>query len=252
MRVGFIITARMKSTRLPQKLLLKLNGREVIKWMIDRAKLVFQSENIVIATSKNPQDDILETVAQETGIQIFRGHEEDVVERLYLAARQNGFDYMINITGDCPLFGFDYVEKLEKIIKEQEPDILTSLELPHGIFVYAIKTQAFEKVLELKKTDHTEVWGDFFYSNPDKFKICSLPVNEDEKRPDFRLTIDYPEDFQLFEKIFDFFGTDTYKTSTTDIINFLDRNPDIASINYHCKSKYQTRWESQIATKNEG
>ncbi len=251
MKLGFIITGRMKSTRLPKKLTLKLLGKELIKWMILRAKLVFNGDEIVIATSTNSQDDILEKIAEEMGVSIFRGDEDDVVLRLYEAAKVKNFDYFINITADCPLFGFDYISEIKNKLKQTQADLITSLDLPHGIFVYAIKTEAFKRIIEMKKTNNTEVWGDYFYSNPGKFKILKLPVTDQEKRPDFRLTIDYKEDFEFFEKIFDHFGKDVYKISSLELISFLDENPDIVKLNANCKNKYLKRWESQKATELE-
>jgi spore coat polysaccharide biosynthesis protein SpsF len=250
MKIGFVITGRMKSTRLPKKLTLKLQDRELIRWMLDRAKLAFEKENIVIATSTNPQDDILEVIANEEEVKVFRGDEEDVVERLYQASLSNGFDYLINITADCPLFGYDYIDKIKDVLVKESPDLLTSLDLPIGFFVYAIKTTAFKKVIQQKKTTITEVWGDYFYSNPDIFKVVSLQVEEDEKRI-YRLTIDYPEDFKLFEAIFGHFGKDTYKTSSKDILEYLDTHSEIAEINKECNQKYKERWESQRATQIE-
>lgn len=251
MKIGFLITGRMKSTRLPLKLTLKLLDKEVIVWMIMRAKLAFKNDEIVIATSNNPQDDVLEQIAKQEGINIYRGHEDDVVLRLYEAAVANNYDYIINITADCPLFGFDYIDKIKELISREQPDLVTSLDLPHGIFVYAIKTSAFKEVIKIKSTHNTEVWGDYFYSNPDKFNVVKLKATAEEMRPTYRLTIDYKEDFELFEKIFEHFGNETYKTSSHDIIQFLDNHPEIVEINKDCKQKYEQRWESQKATKLE-
>lgn len=216
--------------------------------MIERAKLVFKDDEIVIATSGNPQDDILETIAHEMGIKVFRGHEEDVVLRLYEAARLHKFDYFINITADCPLFGFDYIEKIKDLLISNDADLVTCLDLPHGIFTYGIKTDAFERVIELKKTDNTEVWGSYFYDNPDLFKVVKMDVSPAEMRPTYRLTIDYKEDFEVFEKIYQHFGKDTYKISSDEIVKFLDENPEVVKINENFKQLYQQRWESQKAT----
>lgn len=249
MNLGFIITGRMKSTRLPKKLTLKILGTELIVWMIKRAQLVFSNEKIVIATSKNSQDDILETIADREDVNIFRGDEEDVVHRLYEAAKKNDFDYFINITADCPLFGFDYINKIKGLIKDFKPDLVTSLNLTHGIFIYCVKTEAFKKIIDMKSTNKTEVWGDFFYSNPDKYLVKDLEVTEDEIRPNYRLTVDYIEDFKVIEKIYNYFGENTYKTSSHEIVQFLDNHPEIVSINNNCIKKYEKRWESQIATR---
>lgn len=247
-KVGFIITGRMKSTRLKEKLMLKILDREIIAWMIDRAKLVFEPGNIVIATSTNPQDDVLREIAEREGISVFKGDEEDVIERLYYAAKEHQFDFFINITADCPLFGFDYIQPIVDLANQTDADLVTSLELPHGIFTYGMKTESIERIMEIKKTNQTEVWGDYFYSNPDLFKVEKLPVRDDEKREGFRLTLDYPEDFAFFEAVYHHFGKDTYKKSSTEIVSFLDENPEIVAINAHCKQNYEKRWNEQRVT----
>ena len=245
MKIGFIITGRMKSTRLKKKLTLKILDREIIAWMIDRAKLYFNNSQIVIATSKNLQDDVLQKIANREKIKCFRGHEDDVVLRLYNAAKENNFEYFINITADCPLFGYDYIDKISNLLFNENTDLVTSLDLPHGIFTYGIRTSAFKRVIDLKKTTDTEVWGDYFYNNPDIFTVSSLDVPESKIRKDYRLTLDYQEDFDFFNFIFNHFRYDTFKISTDDIISFLDQNPQIVDINKNCKYLYSKRWDSQ-------
>ena len=83
MRTGFLITARLKSTRLPKKLILEVLGENYITWMVRRLKLATNLDVIVICTSTNPQDDPLEEVAKKEGVECFRGSEEDVASRLY-------------------------------------------------------------------------------------------------------------------------------------------------------------------------
>ncbi len=247
-KIGFIITGRMKSTRLKKKLTLTILDREVITHMIDRAKLYFKNSEIVIATSNNTQDDILEQIATRESIKFFRGHEDDVVLRLYNAAKENNFEYFINITADCPLFGFDYTDEIYNLLHNNNADLVTSLDLPHGIFTYGIKTTAFRKVIELKKTSDTEVWGDYFYNNPDIFNVIKLNVPKSKIRPDYRLTLDYPEDFEFFKAVFNHFGKDTYKVTSDNIIHFLDENPSIVNINKDCKALYAQRWDAQRVT----
>jgi spore coat polysaccharide biosynthesis protein SpsF len=248
MKVGFIITARMKSTRLPKKLSLQIQNRKIVSWMIERAKLAFDPAHIVIATSTNRQDDELETIANEEGIKVYRGHEDDVILRLYEAAQQYQLDFFINITADCPLFGYDYTDAITSLFQQSNADFITSLDLPHGIFVYGVKTASIEKVIELKKTVQTEVWGTYYSDNPAIFNVQRLVVPEEKKRPDFRLTIDYPEDYRFFQAVFEGLGEQTYKTSSDAIVEFLDQHPEIVSINKDCKALYQERWEKQKAS----
>ena len=68
----FIITARLKSTRLPKKILLEVKGKPLIVHMINRIKYSKKIKNIIIATSTNTQDDILEDIARKEKILCFR------------------------------------------------------------------------------------------------------------------------------------------------------------------------------------
>ena len=244
MKVGFTITARMKSTRLPKKLTLKIFDREIIALMIDRLKQSEVVDEIIIATSLNPQDEILCEIAARENVKCFKGSEDDVLERLYLAAKEYELDYMLNITGDCPLVAFDFIEKIVQLYKETNADLITSFNLPHGFFVYGLKVEAVKKVLELKKGTDTEVWGTYFIDSG-LFEVQALDVPETFHRKNYRLTLDYPEDFEFFKAVYKGLGEETYKKSSREIIDFLDNHPEIVEINEHCEEKYKKRWESQ-------
>lgn len=244
MKIGFLITARLKSTRLPKKLILKLNGREVIRHMMDRLKLSSVLDSIIICTSNNPQDEPLIKIAVDEGIGYFPGDEDDVILRLYKASTEFGLDYAINITADCPLVSIEYIEKIVEKYKETNADLITCFDLPHGFYPYGLKIDAMKKVCEVKKSKETEVWGRYF-TDTGLFNIVDLEIPKKYIRKDYRLTLDYPEDFKFFEKIFEHFGENTYKTSMSEIIKYLDENPQIVEINKHCEEMYKKRWESQ-------
>lgn len=241
----------MKSSRLKKKATLKILDRELIAWMLDRAKLSNAVSNIIVATSTNPQDDILEEIAIRESVDFYRGSEEDVIERLYEAAKKFELDFFINITADCPLFGFDYFEEVISYFKKTKADLITSTDLPHGFFIYGLKTNALKQVIKNKKTNETEVWGSLF--NGDKFDVKELPVDKNLIRENFRLTVDYPEDFTFFEKVFEGLGEDTFKKTTLEIITFLDAHPEIVAINQECRDMYKKKWtEQQEKTKKLG
>ena len=87
MSTPFLITARLKSTRLPKKIMLEVMGKPLIVHMLDRIKHSRYIEDIVICTSTNSQDDPLEEIAEKEHVHCFRGSEDDVLERLLRAAR---------------------------------------------------------------------------------------------------------------------------------------------------------------------
>ena len=159
MNIGFLIIARMKSTRLPKKVILEINGREVIAWMIDRLKQCKILNDIIIATSTNPEDNILCKIAKREGVKCFKGSEDDVLDRLYQAATTYELDYIINVTGDSPLVAFDFIETVVEAYQKTNADLITSFQLPHGLFMYGIKNDALKKILEIKNDVDTEVWG---------------------------------------------------------------------------------------------
>ena len=243
MKIGFLITARLKSTRLPSKLTLKIREREMIRHMIDRLKECRVIDNIVLCTSDNPQDGPLVKIAAAERIECFLGDEDDVILRLYNAAKKFNLDYVINITADCPLVSIEYVEKIFEKYKETDADFIRCLDLPHGFYSYGLKIDAMKKVCDIKKSGKTEVWGKYF-TETGLFNVVDLEV-PDEYKKDYRLTLDYPDDFKFFQNLFDHFGDDTYKTSMMKIIKYLDENPQVVDINKHCEEMYKKRWEKQ-------
>ena len=102
MKTAFLITARLKSTRLPKKILLEVAGKPLIVHMLDRIKNATSIDKIIICTSTNHQDDPLEEIAGQEQVSCFRGSEEDVLVRLLEAAQSHGLKYFANITADCP------------------------------------------------------------------------------------------------------------------------------------------------------
>ena len=243
MKIGFLITARMKSTRLPKKVTKQINDREIIAWMIDRIKLSKTVDEIIICTSVNKDDDILEEIAHRENIKCFRGSEEDVILRLYNATEKFKLDFALNITADCPLVSYDYIDRIYHVFKEKKPDLIRCLDLPHGFFSYGLKVEALKKICKNKKSEHTEVWGGLY--ERDKYRVFDMEIPERLIRPNYRLTLDYPDDFVFFEKIFQKFGKKTYTISDLELIEYLDNNPQIVSINNHLHKDWIKRWNKQ-------
>ena len=243
MKTGFLITARMKSTRLPKKVTKLINNREVISWMIDRVKLSKTVDEIIICTSVNKDDDILEEIAHRENVKCFRGSEEDVILRLYNASEKFNLDFSINITADCPLVSYDYIDRIYHVFEEKKPDLIRSLNLPHGLFSYGLNVESLKKICNSKKTEKTEVWGSLYEG--DEYRVFDMQIPQSLIRPGYRLTLDYPDDFIFFEKIFQKFGKDTYSISDLELIEYLDRNPHIVSINNHLHKDWIKRWNSQ-------
>ena len=232
MNIGFLITARLKSTRLPCKILKDLNGRTVIERVIDRGKEIKDISEIVVCTSTNPQDRPLVDIAQENKIYYFNGDEEDVLKRLLDSATFFGIDAFISITADNPLFSIYHANLVCSKLRTNNYDFVKIEGLPLGCAVYGVRVKALKVICKIKPILKTEIWG-YLIDRPEIFRVKTLEVNGQYKRPEFRLTLDYREDYELINKIY----TDVAFDKVLDlynVINYLDMNPKIKQINKDC------------------
>ena len=249
MRVGYLITGRLKSTRLPKKLLLEIKGKPIISHMIDRLKLTTKVDEIIICTSTNDQDRPLEDIAKQNGVECYFGDPDDVLVRLLAAADKYNLDYILNITADCPFVDPEYADKIVEKFVETNADLIRQFDLPHGVFSYGIKVDALRKVVDIKDSTDTEVWGRYFVDTG-IFNVLDLDVeNKKHNRPGLRMTLDYQEDFYFFQVIFDALYVDGKVFSLTKILDLLDRRPEIININKNCESKFKKRFISQSEPK---
>ena len=138
MKIGFLIIGRLKSTRLPKKILLDIHGKPVISHMIQRLKLSTKIDTIILCTSINPQDKPLEKIAKDNDIECFLGDPDDVLLRMLNAAEKFNLDYILTITADCPFVDPFYADKIVEKYLETNADLIRQFDLPHGVFSYEI------------------------------------------------------------------------------------------------------------------
>lgn len=232
MNIGFFITARFKSKRLPLKLLKDLNGRSVIERVIDRAKKVEGVLEVVLCTSTNPQDAPLIDIAKKNGISYFAGSPDDILDRFLSAARAFRIDGIVNISADNPLFSIEYADILARVIEESRPDFIKISGLPLGCATYGIAKNALEVVCKVKEIADLEIWG-YMLDQPSVFKVRYIEAQGNLKRPELRLTLDYDKDYELINNIYGRLAPDKV-LSLYDVIDYLDENPAMAGINALC------------------
>ena len=139
MKIGFLITVRLKSTRLKQKVLLDLNSFTVIERVIQRAKEVIDKSNIVLCTSTIKQDLPLIDYAKNNEINFFCGDPDDVLQRLLDAAKDNSLTHFIGITADNPLFSIEHAIEIRKLFdKTPSLDFVFTQGMPIGANIYGI------------------------------------------------------------------------------------------------------------------
>ena len=241
MKTAFLITARLKSTRLPKKILLEVQGKPLIVHMLDRIKHAKSIDKIIICTSTNPQDDPLEKIAAQENVFCFRGSEDDVLKRLLKAAKCHDLKHFANITADCPMMDPKLIDRAVMEYQTSDADLLmyedSNNDIPFGC--YMIKVTALEKVCQQKKETDTEDWDKHFTSNPD-LKISSIDVEDKYRHKTLKTSLDYPEDYEFIKHVFsELYRQDTV-FSILEIIDLVKRRPDILNIN--ANSELTRRW----------
>ena len=103
MKVLAIVQARMGSTRLPDKVMRKVDGVTLIELLLTRLSESKAIDQIVVATSIDSRNNPLVKHVNGLGYETFQGSEQDVLDRFYIAAKQFAGDTIVRITGDCPL-----------------------------------------------------------------------------------------------------------------------------------------------------
>lgn len=228
MKIGYFITARLKSTRLKEKILLPLKERTVLDHVIERCKNVVGNENVVLCTSTNPQDSVLFKSAQNHQIKFYPGSENDVLVRLENAANYYGFDAFVSITADNPLHSIKIALELIKQYKENNFDFTFTKGLPIGVAPYFIRTDALRVANYMKKDSDTEIWGPFV-NRSDFFNIGILQVTNSVFKEEKRLTCDMPQDYELFKFFFDNYYFDFLDVK--EINEIFIKNPKLWEIN---------------------
>lgn len=237
MKCAILITARLKSQRLPLKVLKKIHGKPMIKHMLDRLKLAKRPESIIICTSMLEQDFELVRIADEEKVQSFQGDADDVLQRLLDAANLYHVDTIINCTADNPFVDPIYIDKLYDFHVSEGNDFTKINGLPWGVFSYAISKSALQRACELKDETDTENWHAYFTA-ANHFKWSSLDVTDNSLLyPELRLTVDTIEDFTVITKIFDELYENNQVFQLKDIIRFCNENPNITEINSSIEQK---------------
>lgn len=195
---GIIIQARMGSHRLPGKILMDFNGKTLLQHILDRLERAAGPVSIVIASSDQKQDDVVEIFCRKQGVCCFRGEEQNVLKRYYDCAVRYGFDTIIRMTGDNP---FPDIEELDRLIAFHFKEKLDFSEnfstLPVGAGMEVISYSALKESLEnASLPKHFEHPDEYILDHLTQYKHGTLSAAPEKSRTDVRLTVDTFQDYE--------------------------------------------------------
>lgn len=233
MNIAAIVQARTGSTRLPNKVFLDLGGKPLIWHVFDRIKESRYINQFILATTDSTKDDELETWALNNKIQVFRGSEDDVLNRYCQAATFFNTDIIVRITADDP---FKDVEIIDLVIEEVLNNNIdfaynnNPVSYPEGMDVEVFK---FDSLVfankNCKSSFEREHVTQFFHKNKSLFSHKNIYYHRDISH--LRWTIDTIQDYKMVELIYGKLFNENKTFGFVEILNFIESNPEVAIIN---------------------
>ena len=242
LRVVGSVEARMGSSRLSGKMMLDLVGQPVILRVLERLDQAESLDGIVLATTKNPEDDVMAETVANAGFAVFRGSEKNVRERVVEAQRFMKSDITVEICGDCPLLDPHVVDLAVDTFFANDCDVVScgsSQSYPQGTEVQVFTTDALAAIKEKTDDPATEEHvALYFHENPGLYRTIHLIAPRTLQAPNIRLQLDYEEDLQLIREVYrillprygEFFGI-------KEVLDLLDERKELAEINGQCQER---------------
>lgn len=237
MKTVMIGIARMGSTRLPGKVLKDLAGSPVLHWVVSAGEGAQGVDEVWIATSALPQDDVIEEWCKKNSVPCFRGSETDVLSRFTGAAQAAQADVAIRVTCDCPFLDPRVIGEVVALRAATDADYASNIDpptWPDGLDCEAIKVKALIEANEraTRPSDRNTV-TQYILRNRLRYKVVNLtcPIPGMHKE---RWVLDTSDDYALCQAI----AEQCYDTSYLGIHKFLNENPEIRNLNqYHVRNE---------------
>lgn len=242
MKIGIVSQARMTSTRLPGKVLLKAGDRSLLDWHIER--LIQTELPVFLAVTTNPEDDILAEFARAHNLPpVWRGDEADVLSRYAGCAAHHNLDVIIRVTSDCPLIPPEIIRTgLTRYLLEADPLLYLSNTLhrtyPRGfdyeIFSRYLLNQAQASAVLASDREHvTPLMRDSRLPGIRQLSLTREAAGSDASG--FRLTVDEPRDYVLVKRLIEECGAGLLDGE--ELLALLKSRPDLVALNADVEQK---------------
>lgn len=243
MSIACVIQARTSSTRLPNKILTNFSGKPMLIHIIERLLNSEKIDCLIVATTDSKKDDGVEDLIlnyNNSKVKVFRGSENDVLDRFYKATIFFNIDNIIRITADCPMIDYKILDLMIDKFHSGQFDYLSNV-LPKRTFPRGLDVEIFTfKILEFmwkncsleREREHVTT---YIREHPENFKIFNFTNKNDLSS--LRWTVDEYEDLLLVKEIYKNLYDKNKYFDFQDILNFLDQNPELSSINKHIEQK---------------
>jgi len=232
-----ILQARMASTRLPGKVLMPVLGRPILSYNIERIRRAETIDHIIVATTRNAEDDAIERICELEGVAVFRGHDVDVLDRIYRCMEQHRIDVCAKFTADNPLidpsvidhvvqFYLDHASDYDYVSNNHPPTWQDGQEIE--IIPFRVVEMAWKDARKAFQREHVTP---FVWDQPKRFRVGNVARNDDRWYREYRWTLDYPEDYTFVKSVLEELYPIKPDFNTHDIMSLVERRPDIHALN---------------------
>lgn len=244
MKIGAIIQARTSSTRLPEKVLKNLPfdcDITVLEQVIRRLKKSKLLDEIIVATTTDENDKKIVDIAEKEKVQWFRGSKNNVLERYYLAAKENDLDVVVRITSDCPCVDPDIVDIIVEHHLNLNLDYTSNTLIrtfPVGLDVEVVSFKVLTKCYNNAESDlEKEHVTTYVHKNLELFKTENINALDGLYGPQIRITLDTEEDYALLCAVFDYLYKRDAFFRFEDIMKLFKDKPWLKLINKKIMAK---------------
>lgn len=234
-RVIVVIQARLGSTRLPGKTLADIAGRPILAHVVERAAAIAGVDQLVVATTVNPQDDRLAEWAAAAGLPCVRGSEDDVLDRFHQALLDYPAAAVVRVTPDCPLLD---PEVSGRVVAEWrrhagEVDYASNVHpptFPDGLDTEIVSARALSAAWrEARLSSDREHVTPFVWRQPKRFPAVNVTSPRDLSA--HRWTVDTAADLDFVRAVHQRLGPRARRAGMRDVLDVLARHPEIRKLN---------------------
>lgn len=239
-RIAVIVAVRMKSTRLKQKALLPIRGMSSIERCLDNCLKFPYVDDVVLATSTLEEDAVLQNHTLGGKVKFWQGDPEDVISRYLGACQAYDIDVVVRLTGDNPVVSPEIGKIVLECHFQTGADFTEVIRPTVGTHSQVYNVEALKRVIALVgRAEYSEHMTLYMTNNPDIFKVNYVNLPGGLMR-DYRLTLDYPEDLEMFNQLFEKLAEENLGSTLVNVFKVLDENPHIPKINAHRSQLYKT------------
>jgi len=218
-----------------------LAGKPVLWHDVERCLEARTVDRVILATTTNPEDDTIESAAKSWGVPCYRGSSDNVLDRYYQTALAYPSDIIVRITSDCPLIDPVIIDRVVSALEAN--DYVTNIferNFPRGLDVEVFTMSALKKTWMAAKTafDREHVTTYIRQHAAAEFRTANVTMPSEYNYPNFRLTLDTQEDYQLFEAIYNEFYKEGELIHVPEVLTWLTQHPEVSSLNVEIKQKH--------------